>query len=529
MAKAPTLVAADGFTPLRKPTAQRLQQRAQIKGQGRTLWQSSIGSITPTKLGQILRSHAAGDMDDFLTFAEEVEEKNQHYGAVLGTRKRAVEGLEFEVTAQSQDRADQEIAAHCQTLINRPEFVELVQDMLDALGKGFSVVNQVWDTEALNSAAPWEPVAWEWCDPRLFMLDDETGSTLRLKDPDVREGVELEPFKYITHFSKIKSGAPHRAALARLVAWVYLFENFTLKDWVGYIETYGQPFRIGKYGPTASDEDVSTLVRALQNLGTDAAAAVPESMMIDFMKSDSSSDSDAFLKLAEFCQRSISKAVLGQTMSTDAVGGGGIGNGLSNLHGETKHDITRSDARKVCASVMRYVLKPYIDLNFGRQARYPLLSSPVLSPEDLKVLIEVVKELAVLGLPIPKKWANQRFGIPTAKADEAVLEVIAQPAPGSTDPALARSYNHARAMASANSSPEAEALVADVIGGALDSWEAVNVELVEPYVDAVEGAESYEDAIRALASRYPDVDPSTLATSLRAAQAATRGVGDATD
>ena len=526
MAGTPTLVAADGITPLRKPTAKKMEQRVHIKGAGKTLWQASIGSITPARLGQILRAHAAGDMDDFLTFAEEVEEKNQHYGAVLGTRKRAIEGLEFEVTAASAERADQEIAAHCQALINKAGFVELVQDMLDALGKGYSVINHVWTTDGLNPAAPWEPVSWEWCDPRLFMLDEEDGRTLRLKDPDMPEGVELEPFKYITHFSKLKSGAPHRAALARLVAWVYLFENFTLKDWVGYIETYGQPWRLGKYGPTASDEDVSTLVRALQNLGTDAAAAVPESMQIEFMKSNSSTDSDAFHKLAAFCQKSISKAVLGQTMTTDD----GSSNAQSQVHNEVRHDITRSDARRVCATIMRDVLKPYIDLNFGRQAYYPLLSSPVLSPEDLKALSTVVTEMAGLGLKIPKKWAHQRFGIPTAKEGEDILEVTqALTNERGADPALARSHKHARSMASSRGSPDAENLVADVIGGALDGWEAVNVELVEPYTEAIESAESYEDAIRALASRYPDVDPARLAVSLRAAQAVARGVGDATD
>lgn len=523
MAKTPTLVAADGKTPLRKPTPKKMEQRVHLKGSGKTLWQASIGSITPSRLGQILRGHASGDMDDFLTFAEEVEEKNQHYAAVLGTRKRAIEGLEFEVTAASSERADIEIAEHCQALINKPGFIELVNDLLDALGKGYAVVNQVWDTEGLNSAAPWEPVAWEACDPRLFQLDTETGRTLRLKDPDIPEGVEFEPFKFITHFSKLKSGAPHKAALARLVAWVYLFENFTLKDWVGYVETYGQPVRLGKYGPTASDEDVSTLVRALQNLGTDAAAAVPESMMIEFIKGTSQGGGDTFLKLAEFCQKCVSKAVLGQTMTTDD----GSSNAQSKTHNEVRHDITRSDARRVCATIMRDVLKPYIDLNFGRQARYPLLTSPVLSPEDIQALITVVKELATLGLPISKKWAYQRFGIPTAKEGEDVLAVPAPPAPSETG--LARTRRKAGAMASANSSPEAESLVSDVIGGALDGWEVINTELVEPYVDAIEGAQDYEEAVRALASRFPDVDPAKLAVSLRAAQAAGRGIGDATD
>jgi len=518
MAKKPELVASDGITPLRRPTAKQLKKRVVTKGGGRELWQASVGSVTPSRLSQILRRHAAGDLDDFLTFAEEMEEKSQHYGSVLGTRKRKLEGLEFSIVAASDEKADQEIAQACSDIIRGDGFIELVQDLLDALGKGFAVVNQIWDTEGANSATPWVPVAWERQDPRLFQLDP-SGRGLRIKDRNTRDGLPLEPFKYITHFSKLKSGAPHRAALARACAWPYMFENFTAKDWVGFVETYGQPFRVGKYGPNASDEDVATLVRALQNLGTDAAAAIPQSMLIEFVSAAGNSSGDVFKDLAKYCQHLISKSVLGQTMTTDD----GSSNAQSNTHNEVRHDITRSDARRICSTIMRFVLKPFIDLNFGRQVRYPLMVSPVLSPEDLKVLIGVVKGLVELGLPVSENWAYLRFGIQRPANGDKLLVPAVQP---NASPAKA---SRSIAMAAANGSPDAEEIIDDIVDGSLDGWEKVSDGLLTGSLDAIDEAETYEDAILALASRYPDADPSALATTLRSAQAAARGAGDATD
>ena len=52
--------------------------------------------LTPRRLAAILRMAAEGDYqhDDYLTLAEEMEERDPHYAAVLGVRKRAVSGLD---------------------------------------------------------------------------------------------------------------------------------------------------------------------------------------------------------------------------------------------------------------------------------------------------------------------------------------------------------------------------------------------------------------------------------------------------
>ena len=72
----------------------------------------------------------------------------------------------------------------------------------------------------------------------------------------------LVPYKFIVHVAKAKAGLPIRGGLARAAGWAYLFKNYVLKDWVTFAEVYGQPLRVGKYGPGATEQDKETLLQS---------------------------------------------------------------------------------------------------------------------------------------------------------------------------------------------------------------------------------------------------------------------------
>jgi hypothetical protein len=77
----------------------------------------------------------------------------------------------------------------------------------------------------------------------------------------------LTPFKFITHFAKVKSGLPIRAGLTRCVTWAYLFKNLAQKDWATFVEKYGQPLRLGKYPERATEADKAVLMAAVAGIG----------------------------------------------------------------------------------------------------------------------------------------------------------------------------------------------------------------------------------------------------------------------
>ena len=137
------------------------------------------------------------------------------------------------------------------------------------------------------------------------MFDRITGHERRVLDEeDMLDGVALKPYKFIKHIPQIKMGLPIRAGLARLVAVSYMCKSYALTDWMAFAEVFGMPIRVGKYGNNATEDDIQTLVSAVANIGSDAAAAIPDSMRIEFIESAKSTGGDTlFQNLAEWLDK----------------------------------------------------------------------------------------------------------------------------------------------------------------------------------------------------------------------------------
>ncbi|PKM97187.1 MAG: hypothetical protein CVU79_09710 [Elusimicrobia bacterium HGW-Elusimicrobia-3] len=169
--------------------------------------------LTPARLTRLLHMAEQGDATAYLELAEEMEEKDLHYLSVLGTRKRAVAQLEINVESASDDPRDVENADLIRDWLGREELEDEMFDILDAIGKGFSVTEIIWDM----SERQWWPSRLKRRDQRWFEFDRDNGETLYLKGLSGTE--DLWPFKYVTHFAAAKSGLPIRGGLARAAAW----------------------------------------------------------------------------------------------------------------------------------------------------------------------------------------------------------------------------------------------------------------------------------------------------------------------
>ncbi len=106
-------------------TPQRLleEQAAPTMSGVRNIYSSMHPSagLTPERLTQILREAEFGDPFLYLELAEEMEEKDLHYLAVLNTRKEAVSQLEFEVKPASGARDDLRAAAMVRAMLASDE------------------------------------------------------------------------------------------------------------------------------------------------------------------------------------------------------------------------------------------------------------------------------------------------------------------------------------------------------------------------------------------------------------------------
>lgn len=375
--------------------------------------------LNPSRLAELLRAADQGEPLEYFELAELIEERDLHYVGVLGTRKRSVSQIDITVEAASDDAEDVRRADMVREWLKRDELADETFDIMDAVGKGVSFTEIMWNTDG----ATYYPERLEWCDPRFFTFDRTT-----LRRPMLRGGVEgnevasfLPPFKFICAQIKAKSGLPIRSGIARVAAWAWMFKAFTQRDWAIFVQTYGQPVRIGKFHEGATKEDKATLFRAVANIAGDCAAIIPESMTIDFIESKNvTAGSDLYEKRADWLDRQISKAVLGQTGTTDSKQGG-LGDGGNQVHESVREDIETADCKSVGAVLNRDLIRPWMDLNFGPSKNYPRLIIARPKQEDLKQLTDSLQVFVPMGLKVQASEIRDKLGLTEPEAGSEVL------------------------------------------------------------------------------------------------------------
>lgn len=511
----------------------------------RQVWHDSVANdLTPERLATILLAVDQNDTFEYLTLAEEMEERDLHYHSVLGTRKLAVVGLPVAVEAYSDETRDVEIADAVRELVEADVFRMMLSDALDALGKSYAVVEIMWD----RSGSRWFPREYKWRDPRFFRFDDEGRDELRLRDAaDFARGIELAPFKFIQHRPRLKSGLTIRGGLARLAAVAYMCKGYALKDWLAFMEVFGMPLRLGRFDTTATDSQKATLLAAVTNIGTDAAAIIPKGMELEFIETSKNTGGEKLFKgAAEWLDKQVSKGVLGQTMTVED------GSSLSQakVHADVRQDILEADALQLSATLRRDLIKPFVDLNFGvlKPGTYPKFIIAQEKSEDLKLLSEALPPFIDRGLRVEESWLRDKFNAPEPEENAYVLgaarPVTTEPAepPNDSEPAPEPDESD-EAQARARRAEVLEKLVtlllaerrqdADEVDrltdAALTDWEPVMDPVLQPLLELARKSTSYDDFKRGFRAAAARIDLKAFTERLAQATFTARGLGDGTD
>jgi len=513
------LVNASGAPIIREVMEERIAA-ATLTGVRQAVGPVVSGGLDPWGLASLLIEAQDGEPWHYFQLAEEIEEKYFQYMAVLGQRKRQVSQLDITLEAGGKDPIDVAIAQDVQNnLVDSGLIANALFDMLDAIGKGHSLMEIVWNLQG----AHWAVDALDYVDPRFIRFDRPTRRIPLLRgEDDGGIGMPLPPYKFLWLPLKAKSGIPVRGGLARPVAWAWLFQNFALKDWVQFCEIYGIPFRYGEYQPGAAEDDKDALLRAVASISADGAAIIPSNMKIVFQEGGSKGASgDVHSALTDYLDKQISKLVLGQTGTADSTAG--------QLGGKTEHnmvreDIERSDANALTVTLNRDLVVPYCFLNYGPRPKYPTIRVGRTEAKDTAIMIDAVAKLVPIGFRVKQDDIRSAVGFDTPQpGDEIFAAPVAQPngPPPSGIPngdlnidlsTRAKMEVFVREiMASQRPAPDA---IERATTHATAEWKEVMGPAVDQILAAAAHSTSFEMFMSHVKALYPSIDMTPLAKKL---------------
>ena len=127
----------------------------------------------------------------------------------------------------------------------------------------------------------------------------------------------------------------------------------------------------------------------------------------------------------------MSKAALGATETVQSSSSSGYAQ--AKVHAGVSKTILRARARQIAMIIMRDLIRPMVEMNFGRKALVPTFSFVLPDPVDIAQFGKGIKDLVDAGLKLPQTWVRARIGAPEPLDEEDVLEPQA-PEPAEPEP-----------------------------------------------------------------------------------------------
>ena len=332
-----------------------------------------------------------------------------HVWACVQSRKAGILSLNWEI---DRGKAKSRQAKVIEDVFNNLDMHAIISQILDASLFGFQPMEVIWKnigSQIIPVDIKAKPVEW-------FVFDDENRLKLRTKENWL--GELLPDKKFLLPQFNPSYQNPYGERILSRVFWPVVFKKGGLKFWVIFTEKYGMPFLIGKHPRGASKEDTDSLADMLEDMIQDAIAVIPDDSSVEIQEASKNSSADIYEKLIDKMNSEVSKAILGQTLTTELGAKGSFA--ASKIHMEVREEIVDSDKRMV-EKTLNQLIKWIYELNFSDQSNMPVLS--LWEEEDVDLnLAQRDKTLSDSGVKFTKEYYMKAYGF-----EEEDIQSVAPP------------------------------------------------------------------------------------------------------
>lgn len=314
----------------------------------------SVGGILPDVDSVLMR--AANGMEVYRELL-----RDAHVRSCVTSRKAGVLSKSWRLDKNNASSQVLELVEHA---FENLDLEGIMSQILNAPLFGYQPIEVVWE----SSEAAVLPVKVD-AKPQEWFAFDKQGRLRLLSNANLFDGELLPDMKFLCPRYNATYINPYGERILSSVFWPVTFKKGGLKFWVSFVEKYGMPWAIGKINRQTVQQEAQELRDALNNMVQDGVAVVDKNCDIELHEAGGKSASAQIYKeLVEFNNEEISKAILGQTLTTQVGSTGSYA--ASKVHLCVREDIVLSDIRLV-QRTLNELIKWIVALNAKASEKAP--------------------------------------------------------------------------------------------------------------------------------------------------------------
>ena len=358
---------------------------------------AGVAHYTPQRVEQVYRNAIGGDFSAQWKMFVLMESTWPRLSKNLNELKDSVVSMRFSVLPWALERKKPtpdavERAKFISELLwsmspdptsDENDFEDTVRDLLDARGKGISILEIDWCARQCSAGPAMAPRATRWVHPSTYGYPPKaTDFRLKLKRGEGRNEYweDFPNDKFIIGICKNKTGHTLNGAMLHALGFWWAASNFSTDWFLNFAQMFGQPIRWATYDPNMSPSEHAKLTNMLANMGNSAWGAFPAGTNLQLKEASQGFQSSPHLALIQMADKACDLLILHQMLTSD-VGSGGGSLALGNVHERVLSGTTWACAKWV-AKTLQQLVRSICILNFGDDRECPWLR-PVIEKENL--------------------------------------------------------------------------------------------------------------------------------------------------
>ncbi len=412
-------------------------------------------------------------------------ESDAHVFSCVQSRINGTLSKEWVLHEAGDDSRDTKIAEFVKENLNALDMNRVITGILSSPFYGFSASEIMWKAEGGNVVIDdIQEKPHEW-----FCFDAENRLKFVTRDNPSGELLPERKFILVRHMGSYKN--PYGKRILSKCFWPFVFKKSSFKFWVIFTEKYGMPWPIGKYGRGATEQERSELLSKLEAMVQDGVAAVSEDTEIEIKEFERRASAEIYDKLIDACDSDMSKAILGQTLTTEIGDKGAYA--ASKTHMEVREDLILSDMALTSAGMNRAIAW-LVAFNFAdaQPPRFGWAQERAIKEAQAKR----DKTLFDMGVKFPDSYFRETYYIPAPEKGEPVVQ----------NPTLATKAARRR-----SGHDKVEEMAARALREAVDAF---GEEAMDPLMRIIGEASDYDDLKERLKKAFPNLSDKKLSDLL---------------